>query len=64
MALFTGVTCDIWIQPGKLPTQGELYRKKVCFLRSKGCTADVLAALELTFSVEVHELHNVAALGS
>ncbi len=25
-ALFTGVTCDIWIEPGKQPTQGAIYR--------------------------------------
>ncbi|MEZ4318913.1 MAG: aldehyde dehydrogenase family protein [Myxococcota bacterium] len=25
-ALFTGVTCDIWIEPGNLPTQGRIYR--------------------------------------
>ncbi len=24
--LFTGVTCDIWIEPGKEPTQGAIYR--------------------------------------
>lgn len=26
-ALFTGVSCDIWIEPGKEPTQGAIYRK-------------------------------------
>ena len=25
-ALFTGVTCDIWIEPGQEPTQGAIYR--------------------------------------
>lgn len=25
-ALFTGVTCDVWIEPGKAPTQGAIYR--------------------------------------
>ena len=25
-ALFTGVTCDVWIEPGKEPTQGANYR--------------------------------------
>ncbi|MCO4772478.1 MAG: NAD-dependent aldehyde dehydrogenase, partial [Deltaproteobacteria bacterium] len=25
-ALFTGVTCDVWIEPGKEPTQGAIYR--------------------------------------
>ncbi|MCA9492204.1 MAG: aldehyde dehydrogenase, partial [Myxococcales bacterium] len=24
--LFTGVTCDVWIEPGKAPTQGAIYR--------------------------------------
>jgi len=24
--LFTGVTCDIWIEPGEEPTQGRIYR--------------------------------------
>ncbi len=28
-ALFTGVTCDIWIEPGKEPTQGRIYREGV-----------------------------------
>ena len=27
-ALFGGVTCDIWIEPGKPPTQGKVYREK------------------------------------
>lgn len=26
-ALFTGVTCDIWIEPGESPTQGRIYRE-------------------------------------
>lgn len=25
-ALFGGVTCDVWIEPGKAPTQGRIYR--------------------------------------
>ncbi len=25
--LFTGVTCDVWIEPGKPPTQGRIYRE-------------------------------------
>jgi len=25
-ALFTGITCDVWIEPGKEPTQGAIYR--------------------------------------
>lgn len=24
--LFTGVTCDVWIEPGKAPSQGAIYR--------------------------------------
>ena len=27
-ALFSGVTCDIWVEPGKKPTQGKIYREK------------------------------------
>jgi hypothetical protein len=27
-ALFTGVTVDIWIEPGEEPTQGRIYREK------------------------------------
>lgn len=27
-ALFGGVTCDLWIEPGKEPTQGRIYREK------------------------------------
>jgi hypothetical protein len=27
-ALFTGITCDIWIEPGEKPTQGRIYREK------------------------------------
>ncbi|MBX2800528.1 MAG: aldehyde dehydrogenase family protein [Myxococcales bacterium] len=26
-ALFTGMTCDIWIEPGEQPTQGRIYRQ-------------------------------------
>lgn len=26
--LYPGVRCDVWIQPGKLPTQGRIYRDK------------------------------------
>jgi len=44
MALFTGVTCDIWIQPGKLPTQGELYRRKVAGNGGEGGVSVVLGA--------------------
>jgi len=44
MALFTGVTCDIWIEPGKLPTQGELYRRKVAGEGGDGGISVVLGA--------------------
>ncbi len=44
MALFTGVTCDIWMEPGKLPTQGQLYRKKVAGEAGPGGICVVLGA--------------------
>lgn len=43
-ALFTGVTCDIWVEPGKLPTQGELYRRKVAGDGGDGGVCVVLGA--------------------
>ncbi len=27
-ALFSGITCDVWIEPGQGPTQGKLYRDR------------------------------------
>ena len=44
MALFTGVTCDIWIEPGKNATQGELYRRKVAGEGGEGGICVVLGA--------------------
>lgn len=41
-ALFTGVTCDIWIEPGQEPTQGAIYRRPVA--ERKGGVAVVLGA--------------------
>ena len=41
-ALFTGVTCDIWIQPGEEPTQGAIYRAKA---RGEGGTGGVSVVL-------------------
>lgn len=44
IALFTGVTCDIWVEPGKLPTQGGLYRRKVAGEAGDGGVCVVLGA--------------------
>ncbi len=44
MALFTGVTCDVFIEPGKLPTQGALYRRKVAGEGGDGGICVVLGA--------------------
>jgi len=43
-ALFGGVTCDVWIEPGQLPTQGQLYRKKVAGEAGDGGICVVLGA--------------------
>jgi len=43
-ALFTGVTCDIWIEPGQEPTQGELYRDKAAGDHGNGGICVVLGA--------------------
>jgi len=43
-ALFTGVTCDIWIEPGHEPTQGELYRDKAAGDDGSGGICVVLGA--------------------
>lgn len=43
-ALFTGVTCDIWIEPDRLPTQGQLYRRKVAGEAGSGGISVVLGA--------------------
>lgn len=39
-----GVTCDIWIEPGKEPTQGRLYREKADGRTSEGGVSVVLGA--------------------
>ncbi len=39
-----GVTCDVWIQPDKLPTQGALYRKKATGDLGEGGLCVVLGA--------------------
>jgi len=44
MALFTGVSCDVWIEPGKLPTQGRVYRQKVAGEGGHGGICVVLGA--------------------
>ncbi len=43
-ALFTGVTVDIWVEPGKEPTQGQLYREKAAGKNSEGGVCVVLGA--------------------
>lgn len=43
-ALFTGVTCDIWIEPGKEPTQGHIYREKAAGRTGAGGVSVVLGA--------------------
>ena len=43
-ALFAGVTCDIWIEPGKEPTQGALYRNKRAGKSGDGGVSVVLGA--------------------
>ncbi len=42
--LFTGVTVDIWIEPGEQPTQGALYRRKRAGERCEGGVCAVLGA--------------------
>lgn len=39
--LFAGITCDVWIEPGREPTQGRLYREKA---GDKGGISVVLGA--------------------
>jgi acyl-CoA reductase-like NAD-dependent aldehyde dehydrogenase len=43
-ALFTGVTCDIWIEPGQEPTQGQIYREKAAGRGGDGGLSVVLGA--------------------
>lgn len=43
-ALFAGVTCDIWIEPGERPTQGRIYREKAAGKPGKGGVCVVLGA--------------------
>ncbi len=43
-ALFAGVTCDIWIEPGEEPTQGAIYRDKLAGKTSDGGVSVVLGA--------------------
>lgn len=43
-ALFTGITCDVWIEPGESPTQGKLYRDKAAGQGSEGGICVVLGA--------------------
>ena len=43
-ALFAGITCDIWIEPGKEPTQGRIYREKAAGQGGDGGLCVVLGA--------------------
>lgn len=43
-ALFTGVTCDMWIMPGERPTQGRIYRDKRAGKGGTGGVSVVLGA--------------------
>lgn len=43
-AMLAGVTCDIWIEPGKTPTQGRLYRDKAAGKGGTGGLCVVLGA--------------------
>ena len=43
-ALFSGVTCDIWIEPGKEPSQGAIYRDKRAGTDGDGGISVVLGA--------------------
>lgn len=43
-ALFAGVTCDLWIEPGEKPTQGRIYREKAAGAGGDGGVSVVLGA--------------------
>lgn len=43
-ALFAGVTCDVWIEPGEAPTQGRIYREKAAGKGGDGGLCVVLGA--------------------
>lgn len=43
-AMLGGVTCDVWIEPGKAPTQGRIYRDKASGKPSEGGVCVVLGA--------------------
>ncbi len=43
-ALFTGFDGEIWIEPGKAPTQGAIYRNKATNGPGDGCVSLVLGA--------------------
>lgn len=43
-ALFAGVTCDIFIEPGYEPTQGHIYREKSAGKHGRGGVCAVLGA--------------------
>jgi hypothetical protein len=42
--LFTGITCDIWIEPNQEPTQGRIYRDKASGTQGEGGVSVVLGA--------------------
>ncbi|MEQ1568718.1 MAG: aldehyde dehydrogenase family protein [Myxococcota bacterium] len=43
-ALLTGITCDLWIEPGHEPTQGRIYREKAAGRGGDGGICVVLGA--------------------
>ena len=42
--MMTGITCDIWVQPDKTPTQGSVYRRKASGDVGEGGVCAVLGA--------------------
>lgn len=42
--MFTGFTAEVWIEPGKTPTQGKLYRDRAAGILGEGGVALVLGA--------------------
>jgi hypothetical protein len=42
--VYAGIKADIWIEPGRLPTQGRIYRDKLAGRDSRGRVALVLGA--------------------
>lgn len=57
--MFSGITCDLWIEPGKQPTQGALYREK----QAKGGIAVVLGAGNQSSIPAMDVLHKLVVDG-